>query len=220
MNVTRGMFITFEGPDGSGKTGQMDILANEFIKQGYPILRTREPGGTFIGDQIRATLLDLKNTSMVDRTEALLYQAARAQLVDEKIKPHLAEGGIVLCDRYADSTLAYQGYGHRNTVESLQGIIHYATGGLIPDLTILLDLAPEVGLERRLADGGLNRLDAYDIEFHHRVRAGYLELMKEKPDRWVIIDANQDFDQVQSEIRDILQQSFADWGYSEDIQVK
>jgi dTMP kinase len=213
MNVTRGMFITFEGPDGSGKTGQMDILANEFIKQGYPILRTREPGGTFIGDQIRATLLDLKNTSMVDRTEALLYQAARAQLVDEKIKPHLAEGGIVLCDRYADSTLAYQGYGHRNTVESLQGIIHYATGGLIPDLTILLDLAPEVGLERRLADGGLNRLDAYDIEFHHRVRAGYLELMKENPDRWVIIDANQDFDQVQSEIRDILQQSFADWGF-------
>ncbi len=213
MNVTRGMFITFEGPDGSGKTGQMDILANEFIKQGYPILRTREPGGTFIGDQIRATLLDLKNTSMVDRTEALLYQAARAQLVDEKIKPHLAEGGIVLCDRYADSTLAYQGYGHRNTVGSLQGIIHYATGGLIPDLTILLDLAPEVGLERRLADGGLNRLDAYDIEFHHRVRAGYLELMKENPDRWVIIDANQDFDQVQSEIRDILQQSFADWGF-------
>jgi dTMP kinase len=213
MNVTRGMFITFEGPDGSGKTGQMDILANEFIKQGYPILRTREPGGTFIGDQIRATLLDLKNTSMVDRTEALLYQAARAQLVDEKIKPHLAEGGIVLCDRYADSTLAYQGYGHRNTVESLQGIIHYATGGLIPDLTILLDLAPEVGLERRLTDGGLNRLDAYDIEFHHRVRAGYLELMKENPDRWVIIDANQDFDQVQSEIRDILQQSFADWGF-------
>jgi dTMP kinase len=213
MNVTRGMFITFEGPDGSGKTGQMDILANEFIKQGYPILRTREPGGTFIGDQIRATLLDLKNTSMVDRAEALLYQAARAQLVDEKIKPHLAEGGIVLCDRYADSTLAYQGYGHRNTVESLQGIIHYATGGLIPDLTILLDLAPEVGLERRLADGGLNRLDAYDIEFHHRVRAGYLELMKENPDRWVIIDANQDFDQVQAEIRDILQQSFADWGF-------
>ncbi len=213
MNVTRGMFITLEGPDGSGKTGQMDILADEFIERGYPILRTREPGGTSIGDQIRATLLDLKNTSMVDRTEALLYQAARAQLVDEKIKPHLASGGIVLCDRYADSTLAYQGYGHRNTVESLRGIIQYATGGLIPDLTILLDLAPEVGLERRLADGGLNRLDAYDIEFHHRVRAGYLELMKANPDRWVIIDANQDFDQVQSEIRDILQQSFTDWGF-------
>ena len=213
MKGKTGKFITFEGPDGSGKTGQMDILADEFIQQGYPILRTREPGGTFIGDQIRATLLDLKNTSMVDRAEALLYQAARAQLVDEIIKPHLAGGGIILCDRYADSTLAYQGYGHKNTVESLQGIIHYATGGLIPDLTILLDLAPEVGLERRLADGGLNRLDAYDIEFHHRVRAGYLELMKKNPDRWVLIDADQDFDQVQAEIRDILQQSFTNWNF-------
>jgi len=213
MSVTRGIFITFEGPDGSGKTAQMDILAEEFINQGYPILRTREPGGTSIGDQIRATLLDLKNTSMVDRTEALLYQAARAQLVDEKIKPHLADGGIVLCDRYADSTLAYQGFGHQNTVESLQGIIQYATGGLIPDLTILLDLAPEVGLERRLADGGLNRLDAYDIEFHHRVRAGYLELMKKDPERWVIVDADQIFDQVQSEIREVLGKYLSDWGY-------
>jgi len=213
MTITKGMFITFEGPDGSGKTAQLDILADEFTNKGYPILRTREPGGTSIGDQIRATLLDLKNTSMVDRTEALLYQAARAQLVDEKIKPHLTQGGIVLCDRYADSTLAYQGYGHQNTVESLQGIIHYATGGLVPDLTLLLDLAPEVGLERRLADGGLNRLDAYDIEFHRRVRAGYLALVKADPDRWVVVDADQDFSQVQSEIRDIMQQSFDDWGY-------
>ncbi len=213
MDLKKGKFITFEGPDGSGKTAQMDILVDEFTEKGYPILRTREPGGTSIGDQIRATLLDLKNTSMVDRTEALLYQAARAQLVDEIIKPHLGGGGIVLCDRYADSTLAYQGYGHRNTVESLQGIIHYATGGLIPDLTILLDLAPEVGLERRLADGGLNRLDAYDLEFHQRVRSGYLELMKESPDRWVLIDADQDFDQVQSEIRAVLQRSLTDWGF-------
>jgi dTMP kinase len=213
MKKTKGIFITFEGPDGSGKTAQLDILVDEFIHKGYPILRTREPGGTFIGDQIRATLLDVKNTSMVDRTEALLYQAARAQLVDEKIKPHLAQGGIVLCDRYADSTLAYQGYGHQNTVESLQGIIQYATGGLVPDLSLLLDLAPEVGLERRLADGGLNRLDAYDIDFHRRVRAGYLALVKADPDRWVIIDADQDFALVQSEIREILQQSFNDWGY-------
>lgn len=213
MSVKKGMFITLEGPDGSGKTAQMDILSEELIKQGYPILRTREPGGTSIGDQIRATLLDLKNTSMMDRTEALLYQAARAQLVDEKIKPHLAGGGIVLCDRYADSTLAYQGYGHKNTVESLREIIHYATGGLIPDLTLLLDLAPEVGLERRLADGGLNRLDAYDIEFHQRVRAGYLELMQGDLDRWVIINADQDFEKVQSEIREILKKSLTEWGY-------
>ncbi len=208
-----GKFITFEGPDGSGKTGQMDILAKELIREEYPILTTREPGGTFIGDQIRGTLLDLKNTSMVDRTEALLYQAARAQLVDEIIKPHLKEGGIVLCDRYADSTLAYQGYGHQNTVESLREIIHYATGGLTPDLTLLLDLEPEVGLQRRLDAGGLNRLDAYDINFHHRVRAGYLELMKADPDRWVIVDADQPFEDVQTELREILRQRLKAFGY-------
>jgi len=204
MQSKTGKFITFEGPDGSGKTAQMDILAELLIQEGYPVLTTREPGGTFIGDQIRETLLDLKNTAMVDRTEALLYQAARAQLVDEIIKPHLAEGGIVLCDRYADSTLAYQGYGHRNTVESLQGIIHYATGGLIPDLTLLLDLEPEVGLQRRLDAGGLNRLDAYDINFHHRVRAGYLELVKADPDRWIIVDAGCPFDEVKAELWKIL----------------
>lgn len=213
MNNKIGKFVTLEGPDGSGKTAQLNILADEFIQQGYPILRTREPGGTFIGDQIRSTLLDLKNTSMVDRTEALLYQAARAQLVDEIIKPHLASGGIVICDRYADSTLAYQGYGHQNTVESLQEIIEYATGGLIPDLTLLLDLPPEVGLKRRLADGGLNRLDAYDLEFHKRVRAGYHKLVEQDPNRWVIIDADQGFDQVQKQSRDILIKNFTGWGY-------
>ncbi len=204
MQSKLGKFITFEGPDGSGKTAQMDILAEQLIREGYPILTTREPGGTSIGDQIRETLLDLKNTAMVDRTEALLYQAARAQLVDEIIKPHLAEGGIVLCDRYADSTLAYQGYGHKNTVESLRGIIHYATGGLTPDLTLLLDLEPEVGLQRRLDAGGLNRLDAYDIDFHHRVRAGYLEWVKADPDRWIIVDAGCPFEEVQAELWKIL----------------
>ncbi|MCJ7716184.1 MAG: dTMP kinase [Anaerolineales bacterium] len=213
MQAKNGNLITFEGPDGSGKTGQLDILAKELIEDGYPVLITREPGGTFIGDQIRETLLDLKNTSMVDRTEALLYQAARAQLVDEIIKPHLREGGIVLCDRYADSTLAYQGYGHQNTVESLQGIIHYATGGLIPDLTILLDLEPEVGLQRRLDAGGLNRLDAYDIDFHHRVRAGYLKLMETSPDRWVVVNADQSFEEVQAKLRAILHQRLKAFGY-------
>ena len=193
MENKTGKFITFEGPDGSGKTAQLDILIDEFIQEGYPIIRTREPGGTPIGDQIRGTLLDLKNTAMIDRAEALLYQAARAQLVDEVIKPHLAQGGVVISDRYADSTLAYQGYGHQNTVESLEGIINYATGGLIPDLTILLDLAPEVGLQRRLDAGGFNRLDSYDIEFHRRVRAGYLELVKADPLRWVVVDAERPF---------------------------
>ena len=213
MHDKPGKFITFEGPDGSGKTAQLDILAEEFIQAGYPILRTREPGGTSIGDQIRATLLDLKNTAMVDRTEALLYQAARSQLVNEIINPHLAAGGIVICDRYADSTLAYQGYGHQNTIESLAGIIDYATGGLTPDLTILLDLDPEVGLQRRLDDGGLNRLDAYDIDFHRRVREGYLELVRKNPDRWVIVDADRSFEQVQEDLRDLLLKWLKSAGY-------
>ena len=208
-----GKFITIEGPDGSGKTGQLDILADELLQAGYPILYTREPGGTSIGDQIRATLLDLKNTAMIDRAEALLYQAARAQLVDEIIKPHLNNGGIVLCDRYADSTLAYQGYGHQNTIESLQEIIQYATAGLTPDLSILLDLEPEVGLQRRLDAGGLNRLDAYDIDFHHRVREGYLELVKKDPERWSIVDADQTFEQVQEELREILLKQLKTWGF-------
>lgn len=213
MAKQSGKFITFEGPDGSGKTGQLDILVDEFIQAGYPMLRTREPGGTSIGDQIRSTLLDLKNTAMIDRTEALLYQAARAQLVDEVIKPHLDQGGIVISDRYADSTLAYQGFGHQNTVASLEGIIHYATGGLIPDLTILLDLAPEVGLQRRMNDGGFDRLDSYDIEFHQRVRAGYLELVAADPGRWVVIDADNPFDKVQEEIRRVLKNQLEKWGF-------
>lgn len=213
MTAKIGRFITFEGPDGSGKTGQLDLLAKELLLAGYPILTTREPGGTFIGDQIRETLLDLRNTSMVDRTEALLYQAARAQLVDEIIAPQLASGGIVLCDRYADSTMAYQGYGHQNTLDSLRGIINYATGGLIPDLTILLDLAPEVGLKRRVDAGGVNRLDAYDIEFHRRVREGYLEMAKNEPERWVIVNADQPFETVQDQIREYLLNQLSSWGY-------
>lgn len=213
MENKTGKFITFEGPDGSGKTAQLDILIDEFIQAGYPIIRTREPGGTPIGDQIRATLLDLKNTAMIDRAEALLYQAARAQLVDEVIKPQLAKGGVVISDRYADSTLAYQGYGHKNTVASLEGIINYATGGLIPDLTILLDLAPEVGLQRRMDAGGFNRLDSYDLDFHRRVRAGYLELVKADPLRWVIIDADRPFAEVQAELRNTLQKYLNNWGY-------
>jgi dTMP kinase len=150
---------------------------------------------------------------MIDRTEALLYQAARAQLVEEVIKPHLSGGGIVLSDRYADSTLAYQGFGHQNTIDSLEGIIHYATGGLVPDLTILLDLAPEVGLQRRLDAGGFDRLDAYDINFHHRVRNGYLKLAEEAPTRWVIVDADRTFEEVQKDLRAILQKSMDQWGY-------
>ncbi|MFO8035881.1 MAG: dTMP kinase [Anaerolineales bacterium] len=199
-----GMFITFEGPEGSGKTAQLDPLADFLTGEGYVVRKTREPGGTPIGDQIRNTILDLKNTAMVDRTEALLLQASRAQLVEEVIKPGLERGEVILCDRFADSTLAYQGFGHQNDLTPLREIIHYATGGLTPDLTILLDIDPAVGLKRRNQAGNLNRLDALDLGFHQRVRKGYLELAGSEPERWVVIDADRSFQDVLNHIQEVV----------------
>jgi dTMP kinase len=195
------MFITFEGPDGSGKTTQLRSLADFLCQHNYQVLTTREPGGTNISEQIRSVLFDLKNTQMVPRTEILLFLASRAQLVEEVIRPYLASGGIVLCDRYADSTLAYQGYGHQMNLDQLKLLIDFATGGLKPDLTLLLDLEVEEGLHRREQGGNWNRLDAYTLAFHQRVRHGFLELASEEPQRWVTIDAGRPADQVQKAIR-------------------
>jgi dTMP kinase len=198
------MFISLEGPEGSGKTSHIPLLA-EFLRQHtYDVLTTREPGGTEIGDQIRSVLNHLGNTSMQPRTEALLFQAARAQLVAQVIRPHLAKGGIVLSDRFSDSTLAYQGFGHGLPLDALQAIIHFATGGLKPDFTILLDVDVEMGLLRRRHGGDWNRLDAYAVEFHRRVRAGYHQLAAAEPERWVIVDAGQAFDQVQDALRAVV----------------
>jgi dTMP kinase len=195
------MFITFEGPDGSGKTTQLRGLAEFLCQQNYQVLTTREPGGTSISEQIRTVLFDLRNTEMVPRTEILLFLAARAQLVEQVIRPYLASGGIVLCDRYADSTLAYQGYGHQVNLDQLKVLIDFATGGLKPDLTLLLDLEVEEGLRRRVQGGDWNRMDAYARAFHQRVRQGFLELAGEEPQRWVTIDAGQPPEQVQIAIR-------------------
>lgn len=198
------MFISFEGPDGSGKTTQLAPLADFLTQLGYQVLITREPGGTAIGDQIRQVLADLKNTGMHPRSETLLFLAARAQLVEQVIKPHLAQGYIVLCDRYADSTMAYQGYGHQNDLDQIRSLIDFATGGLKPDLTLLLDVGAEAGLKRKAEGSEWNRLDAYSLEFHQRVRQGYAELAQAEPGRWVVIDADQPPDTVQEEIRQIV----------------
>jgi dTMP kinase len=195
------MFITFEGPDGSGKTTQLRSLADFLCQHNYQVLTTREPGGTTISEQIRSILFDLKNTQMVPRTEILLFLASRAQLVEQVIRPYLAGGGVVLCDRYADSTLAYQGYGHKVNLDQLKVLIDFATGGLKPDLTLLLDLEAEEGLRRRERGGDWNRLDAYAQAFHQRVRLGFLELARQEPQRWVTIDAGRPADQVQTAIR-------------------
>lgn len=202
------MFITLEGPEGSGKTSHLQPLAQWLTEQGYRIFTTREPGGTSIGEQIRAVLHNLENTEMHPRTETLLYQAARAQFVEQVVKPRLDTGEVVISDRYADSTLAYQGYGHRQDLTQIRALIHYATGGLTPDLTVLLDVEAEVGLRRsaqRRAQGGeWNRLDAYDLAFHRRVRAGYLEMVKQEPQRWVVIDAGRAWEAVQADLRAVL----------------
>jgi dTMP kinase len=198
------MFITLEGPEGSGKTSQLPILAEYLRQHGFDVLTTREPGGTSISEQIRTVLHNLENKEMNPRTEILLYQASRAQLVDQVIKPHLKKGGIVLSDRYADSTLAYQGYGHQIDIETLRMLVTFATGGLKPDLTILLDVDVETGLRRKELKGEWNRLDAYDLEFHQRVHQGYLQLVQAEPERWEVIDASHSPRKVQDELRRVV----------------
>lgn len=201
MKKSVGSFITIEGPEGSGKTTHILPLARFLKECGYKVFATREPGGTPIGDQIRSVVTKLENVEMHPRTEILLFQASRSQLVEEVIKPHLITGEIVLCDRYADSTLAYQGYGHQTNLEELRNLVNYATGGLMPNITILLDVDIQLGLRRKTTNGEWNRLDALTFEFHQRVREGYLELASREPERWVVIDAQQSSDIVQEEMR-------------------
>jgi len=199
------MFITLEGPEGSGKTSHIPPLVEFLRGEGYTVFPTREPGGTSISEQIRDILHDLKNTEMHPRTETLLYQAARAQIVEQVIQPRLKAGEIVISDRYYDSTIAYQGYGHQQDLEQVRGLVRYATGGLTPDLTILLDLDVEVGLRRKKQNQSeWNRMDDQTIQFYHRVRAGYLEMVKAEPGRWVVVNSEQKWDEVQAELKKVI----------------
>lgn len=201
------MFITLEGPEGSGKTSQMKPLAAYLRQLGEVVYTTREPGGSPIGDEIRNILLNMKNQEMHLRTEILLFQASRAQHVEQVIRPRLQRGEIVLCDRYADSTLAYQGYGYQLfELSDLEQIVRFATGGLKPDLTLLFDLDVEIGLRRRARGGDLNRLDAYQVAFYERVRAGYHRLAAAEPGRWVVIEAGASFEDVQQSAREAIRQ--------------
>jgi dTMP kinase len=198
------LFITFEGTEGSGKSSQIGALAEYLRQKGYAVLTTREPGGTPIGEQVRAVISNLDNTAMHPRTEILLFQASRAQLVEQVIRPHLSNGGLVLSDRYADSTLAYQGYGYQTDLQRLKTLVDFATGGLKPDLTIFFDLDVEEGLRRRAKGGEWNRLDALDLPFYQRVREGYDRLMQAEPGRWVVIDASGTPEQVQAALRHVV----------------
>lgn len=199
------MFITLEGPEGSGKTSHIPYLVEYLREKGYTVFPTREPGGTSISEQIRDILHDIKNVEMHPHTETLLYQAARAQIVEQVIKPRLADGEIVISDRYYDSTIAYQGYGHQQNLDEIRSLVKYATGGLTPDLTILLDLDIEVGLKRKTQNEvEWNRMDSYTIEFYQRVRRGYLEMVKQEPKRWVVVNSGQKWDDVQAELKKVI----------------
>ncbi len=187
----------FEGPDGGGKSSQLLRLAATLRDRGLPVLTTREPGGTELGDQIRTLLLSLAGYAILPETEVLLLAAARAQHVHDVIAPALRLGKVVLCDRFVDSTYAYQAAGRGLDIEPLRRIQEYATGGLEPDLRVLLDIPVEVGLKRRLAEpDSVNRMDLADIGFHQRVRDAYLRAAGSDPGTWTTIDAEQDPDAV------------------------
>lgn len=204
------MFITFEGPEGSGKTSQIVLLAAYLREQGYEVIQTREPGGTSIGDQIRAVLHDVANEEMQAVTELLLYSASRAQLVRELVQPALDAGKIILCDRYADSTIAYQGYGRRLDLQELHMLTQFATGGLKPHMTFLLDIDVERGLARRQVNGEeMNRLDLEAVSFHQKVRSGYHMLVEAEPERWVVVDADRSVNMIQEDLRAIIVEKLA-----------
>lgn len=204
------MFVTFEGSEGSGKSTQISLLANFLRGRGYGILTTREPGGTVIGEQVRSCLHDVANDQMTAAAEVLLYSASRAQLVNEVIRPALATGQIVLSDRYADSTLAYQGYGRQLDLDTLRIITDFATGGLQPDLSIFFDVDVRAGIERRTVGGDeLNRMDLQAQAFYERVREGYLQMVAEDPDRWQVVDANRSVGLIQDDVRRLVQSRLA-----------
>ena len=201
-----GAFIVLEGPEGGGKTSHARVLAVRLTEAGYPTVLTREPGGTQLGNVIRELVLSTGSASVSARSEALLYCAARAQLVEEVLRPNLEQGQVVVSDRFSYSTIAYQGYGRGLDVNAISSAVSFATGDLEPDLCILLDLPPRVGLERKrgafLAGGAgeWNRFEEEEISFHERVRDAYLLIAREGGDRWVVFDASLPFQELQDRI--------------------
>ncbi len=203
----RGLFISFEGGEGSGKTTQLKLLANHLRALAEEVVETRDPGGTTIGKEIRTLLLSPESAPMSEAAELLLYEASRAQLVREVVAPSLARGAVVLCDRFTDSTLAYQGFGRGLDLGMIRRLNQFATDGIAPDLTVLLDLDPGIGLLRCTKGSGAlqssrDRIEAEPLDFHRRIREGYLALAREDPDRIRVIDARLSIAEVEMAVWD------------------
>lgn len=211
----KGIFISFEGTEGAGKSTQIQLLNDELVKRGYDVLLTREPGGTDIGDQISHMVKYYTGEEgIAEEAEVLLFAASRAQLVKKRLLPHLEKGGIVICDRFADSTEAYQGYGRGIDRERIQDLISYATSGLMPDVTLLLDLSIEKGMARVgkravTEDEKNDRIEAAGREFHENVRRGFLEIAKRDTGRVSVIDADQSIEGIQQDVLKVIDHVFA-----------
>ena len=202
--MVRGVFITIEGCEGTGKSTQVRLLAESLQAAGLVVTVVREPGGTRVGEAVRTILLDPAHDGLDPRAELMLYEASRAQLVREIIQPALATGGVVVCDRFTDSTTAYQGYGRGLPLDEVIGLNRFATDGLQPDVTILLDLDPAEGLERAISEAGADRLEAEHLDFHRRVRDGFLAISSADPERVRVLEAGGTREELAAEILGIV----------------
>ena len=203
--MRRGLFITFEGSDGSGKTTQINLLSAHCKESGHQVIITREPGGTPIAESIRAIILDPNNKELTPVTEALLYAASRAQHVAEVIKPALEEGKIVLCDRFMDSSIAYQGYG-RKLGDDVRIVNEFAVQGLVPDLTFFVDVQPSEGLARIEKNGNFDRIEKEKLAFHEMVYSGYKALAKQNPQRYITVDGSASVEVLAAQIKKLFDQ--------------
>ena len=205
--MTPGSLITFEGIDGSGKSTQIQMLECEFNKLGVTYKTFREPGGTELSEKIRAILLDKENIEIISTSESLLFAAARAQLTAEKIKPAIEKGEFVICDRFTDSTIAYQGYGRGLDIKQLEEINYIATAGLTPDITFILDISTEVAEVRMEAENS-DRMEETGVDFFRRIRGGYYQIKDQNPHRYRLIDGEQYPENVFKEIKEIVMKKF------------
>lgn len=202
--MKKGLFITTEGTDGSGKTTQIKLLESYLKDKGFEVVVTREPGGTSIGEKIRSIILDPDNAEMSYITEMMLYASARAQLVGELIKPSLARGMVVICDRFIDSSYVYQGFGRNIDLEVIEKVNSIALDGIMPDVTLFFDIDPGIALARRIKSTGADRIEQEKMDFHRKVYEGYKKLVTKYPDRIKAVESNRSIEEIFLDVKDII----------------